>query len=174
MDSTRILDLFLFSIPAVITGLIAYFFFKMYFKNENDQRKYAINKDLQETTLPMRLQAYERLTLFLERISPNKLLTRVSPISSNKDNYEALLIQNIQQEMEHNLTQQIYVSTKCWNIINTSKNATIQIIRKANMLEKTDTADKLREVILTEMMDRLAPSDTALLAIKEEVNAILQ
>ncbi len=173
MEANRIIDLFLLTIPALITGGIAYYFFKTHVKNEDDRRRYLLNKETKETTLPLRLQAYERLTLFLERISPNKLLTRVSPISSNKEDYEALLVQSIQQEMEHNLTQQIYVSDKCWNIIITAKNTTIQLIRKANMQEKTDSADKLREVVLEEMMDRLAPSDTALLAIKKEVSELL-
>lgn len=169
MDYTRIIDLFLFAIPTVVTGLIAYYFFKTHTDNEDGRRRYLLKKDLQNESLPLRLQAYERLSLFLERISPNKLLLRVHPTSSNKDDYELLLIQNIQQEMEHNLTQQIYVSENCWNVISTAKSATVQLIRKASLSEKTDTADKLREVILTEMMDRHSPSDTALSILKQEV-----
>ena len=122
--------------------------------------------------MPLRLQAYERMALFLERITPSKLLIRVTPISSDKEQYESLLIQNIENEFEHNLSQQIYVSDKCWNIISAAKNATIQIIRKASLLEKTDTANKLREVVLTEMMERHSPSDAALSFIKQEVSEI--
>ncbi|PQV47847.1 hypothetical protein CLV33_106166 [Jejuia pallidilutea] len=172
MDSNRIIDLFLFTLPALITGMIAYYFFKTHTANEDGRRRFLLKKDLQTTSLPLRLQAYERLTLFLERISPNKLLLRVKPTSSNKDDYEALLIQNIQQEMEHNLTQQIYVSEKCWSVISTAKSATVQLIRKANLSEKTDSADKLREVILTEMMERHSPSDAAISILKEEVREL--
>lgn len=170
MDSDRIIDLFLFAIPSLIVGLIAYYFFKEHTKNEAGRRRFLLKKDLQVSSMPLRLQAYERLALFLERISPNKLMVRVVPISSNKEDYERLLIQNIEQEMEHNLAQQIYVSEKCWSIISAAKNATIQLIRKASLLEKTDTANKLREVVLTEMMERRAPSDAALSFIKEEVS----
>ncbi len=170
MDAERIIDLLLFAIPSLIVGIIAYYFFKEHTKNEDGRRRYLLKKDLQVSSMPLRLQAYERLALFLERISPNKLMIRVSPISSNKDDYEHLLIQNIEQEMEHNLSQQIYVSQKCWSIISAAKSATIQLIRKASLLEKTDTADKLREVVLTEMMERSAPSDAALSFIKEEVS----
>ncbi|WP_203258278.1 DUF7935 family protein [Hyunsoonleella ulvae] len=172
MDSSRIIDLFLFSLPALITGLIAYYFFKTHTENEDGRRRFLLKKDLQTTSLPLRLQAYERLTLFLERISPNKLLLRVKPTSSNKEDYETLLIQNIQQEMEHNLTQQIYVSEKCWGVIMTAKAATVQLIRKANLSEKTDSADKLREIILTEMMERSSPSDAAISILKEEVREL--
>ena len=169
MDSDRIIDLFLFAIPSLITGIIAYYFFKEHTKNEDGRRRFLLKKELQVNALPTRLQAYERMALFLERITPSKLLIRVTPTSSNKDDYEALIIQSIEQEFEHNLSQQIYISEKCWNIINAAKNATIQLIRKASLLEKTDTANKLREVILTEMMERRSPSDAALSFIKDEV-----
>lgn len=173
MDSSRIIDLLLFTIPSLITGLIAYYFFKEHTKNEDGRRRFLLQKDLEVSALPTRLQAYERMTLFLERIAPSKLLLRVAPTSSDKNTYEALLIQAIEQEFEHNLAQQIYVSEQCWSIINTAKNATIQLIRKASLLEKTDTADKLREVVLTEMLERRAPSDLALSFIKDEVKNIL-
>ena len=173
MDADRIIDLFLFAIPSLITGLIAYYFFKEHTKNEDGRRRYLLKKDLQVSALPTRLQAYERLTLFLERISPNKLLIRIPSKDLSKESYESLLIQSIEQEIEHNLSQQIYISDKCWGIISAAKSATIQLIRRASMLEKTDTADKLREVILTEMIERRSPSDAALSFIKEEVASLI-
>lgn len=170
MNSERIIDLILYAIPALITGIIAYYFFKEHTKNEDGRRRFLLHKDMQVNAMPLRLQAYERMALFLERITPNKLLVRVVPTSSNKEDYEALLIATIEQEYEHNLSQQIYLSDQCWGIISAAKNATIQLIRKASLLEKTDTANKLREVVLTEMMDRRAPSDAALSFIKQEVS----
>ena len=169
MEISRIIDLFLFAIPSLITGIIAYYFFKEHTKNEDGRRRFLLKKDMQVNAMPLRLQAYERIALFLERISPSKLLIRIAPNNSNKADYETLLIQSIEQEFEHNLSQQIYISDKCWSIATTAKNATIQLIRKASMLEKTDTANKLREVVLTEMMERRSPSDAALSFIKEEV-----
>ena len=170
MDTERIIDLFLYTIPALVTGLIAYYFFKEHTKNEDGRRRFLLKKDMQVNSLPIRLQAYERLTLFLERMTPSKMLIRISPKSSNKESYESLLILTIEQEFEHNLSQQIYVSDKCWSITPAAKNATIQLIRKAILLEKTDTADKLRGVILTEMMERRPPSDAALSFIRAEVS----
>ena len=169
MDTDKIIELLFNIIPALIVGAIAYYFFKQHMENEDSRRRFLLQKDMQKEAFPLRLQAYERMALLLERIAPSKLLVRVSPTSSNKDDYETLLIANIQQEFEHNLSQQIYVSDECWNIITAAKNATIQLIRKANMLEKTDTANKLREVVLTELMDKQSPSITALAYIKQEV-----
>ncbi len=169
MDSEIIINLVLFTIPALITGIIAYYFFKEHTKNEDGRRRFLLHRDMQVNAMPLRLQAYERMALFLERITPTKLLVRVIPKSSKKEDYESLLIATIEQEYEHNLSQQIYMSDECWNIITAAKNATIQLLRKASLLEKTDTANKLREVVLTEMMERRAPSDAALSYIKKEV-----
>jgi len=170
MNSERIIDLILYAIPALITGIIAYYFFKEHTKNEDGRRRFLLHRDMQVNAMPLRLQAYERMALFLERITPNKLLVRMVPKTSNKEDYETLLVATIEQEYEHNLSQQIYMTDECWGIISAAKNATIQLIRKASLLEKTDTANKLREVILTEMMERRAPSDAALSYIKQEVS----
>lgn len=168
----QFLNVLMFSIPSLITGAIAYYFFKEHIRNEEGRRRFLLHKELQVNALPLRLQAYERMVLFLERITPSNLLIRVSPISANKDDYEALLIESIGQEFEHNLTQQIYISSDCWNVITASKNATIQLIRKANLLEKTDTPNKLREIILTEMLERASTTDAALSFIKVEVSEL--
>ena len=170
MDVDKIFEVFLYAVPALITGMIAYYFFKEHTKNEDGRRRFLLHKDLQVNSLPLRFQAYERMVLFLERISPSKLLVRVNPTGSDENAYESLLVATIEQEFEHNLSQQIYISEECWNIIVAAKNATIQLIRKAGLLEKTGTADKLREVILTEMMEKRAPSDAAISYIKDEVS----
>jgi len=170
MDVDKIFEVFLYAVPALITGMIAYYFFKEHTKNEDGRRRFLLHKDLQVNSLPLRLQAYERMVLFLERISPSKLLVRVNPTGSDENAYESLIVATIEQEFEHNLSQQIYISEECWNIIVAAKNATIQLIRKAGLLEKTGTADKLREVILTEMMEKRAPSDAAISFIKDEVS----
>ncbi|MCB0398679.1 MAG: hypothetical protein KDD26_03475 [Winogradskyella sp.] len=166
----QLLNLLMYTIPTLVTGAIAYLFFREHIDNENNRRHFIIKRDLQKESYPLRLQAYERMSLFLERIKPQKLLTRVNPTSSNKEDYENLLVATIEQEFEHNLTQQVYVSDQCWSIILAAKNATIQLIRKANMNEKTDSADKLREVVLTELIDKPAPSNAALSYIKEEIS----
>jgi hypothetical protein len=169
MDTTKLIELLFYTLPALITGLIAYYFFKMHTANEEGRRRYLIHKEAQKNALPLRLQAYERLALFLERINPAKLLIRIAPQSSNKFDYEEYLISQIEVEYEHNLSQQIYISSECWDIITTAKNATIQMVRKANMSERVDTANKLREVILGDLFDKQTPSSVAIAHLKNEV-----
>ena len=132
MDNIKIIELLSYTIPAIITGVVAYYFFDAHLKNDELRRKYRLMQQSQQQALPLRLQAYERLSLFLERISPANLLIRISPLNDDKNQYENLLINMIDQEFEHNLTQQIYVTNEAWTIIRTAKNATIQIIRKTN------------------------------------------
>ena len=120
MSSESVLQLFAYLLPAVVTGLIAFYFFRLHTQNEENRRKFMIHKDAQKETLPIRLQAYERMALFLERIAVNNLVVRVAPRSSNKSEYESLLIKQIENEFEHNLSQQIYISDE-WNIIKTAK-----------------------------------------------------
>ena len=112
------------------------------------------------------------MTLFLERIDPNKLLIRVKPFADEVEKYETLLIKNIEQEFEHNLTQQIYVTSECWNLINAAKNATIHVIRQAAMHEKDNTADHMREWLLRNFMEEVTPSQKALAYVKKEVSEL--
>ncbi len=170
METTKLIELLSYTLPAVITGAVAYYFFDLHTKNEEGRRRFLLHKESQKDALPIRLQAFERMTLFLERINLPKLLIRITPISEDKNDYENYVIAQIEQEFEHNLTQQIYMSDECWTIIVTAKNATIQMIRTANLSERVDNANKLREVILNDLMDKQSPSNAALSYIKNEVS----
>ncbi len=171
-DVTLVISYFAYLLPAIVVGFVAYFFFKGHTESEEGRRRYLIQKEAQKSLLPVRLQAYERLTLFLERIDPNKLLIRVKPYSDDLQKYETLLIENIDNEYEHNLSQQIYVSPECWNLITAAKNATIQVIRQSGMNDKVDDSDKLRAFLLNHFMDEVTPSHKALMYVKKEVGEL--
>ena len=172
MDSTRIIELISYTLPTIIMAFVAYSFFELYTKNENAKRMYLLQKDTKPDTLALRLQAYERMTLFLERINPSQLLVRITPISENKNDYQNFVIAQIEQEYEHNLAQQIYVSEECWSTITTAKNATIQMILLATKNEKIADANQLREIILRDLLEKPSPSSAALAFIKNEVNQL--
>jgi len=171
-EATQIISYIAYLLPAIVVGLVAYYFFKGHTANEEGRRRYLIQKEAQKNIIPIRLQAYERLTLFLERIDPNKLLIRVKPFSDELQKYETLLIQNIENEYEHNLAQQIYVSPECWNLITAAKNATMQVIRQSSMNDKVDSSDKLRETLLNHFMGEITPSNKAMMFVKKEVSEL--
>ncbi|MCO5723451.1 hypothetical protein [Robiginitalea marina] len=170
MSGVDILQLFAYLLPAVVTGAVAFYFFRLHTNNEEGRRRYLLHKDSQKNSLPIRLQAYERMALFLERITIPSLVVRVAPKTADKTEYENQLIRNIENEFEHNLSQQIYMTDECWNVIKAAKNTTIQVIRKTAMGQQTDSADKLRELLLNESMERNSPSATALSYVKKEIS----
>jgi len=172
MSEDNILQLLFYLLPAVVTGILAFYFFNLHVRNEEKRRRFLLHKENQKQALPLRLQAYERMTLFLERIAPSSLLVRVKPGKSNKEDYATLLIKTIEQEFEHNLAQQIYVSDECWNVIKASKNATIANIRKTATKEELEDADQMRKHILNTLLEQQPPSETGLSYIKREVKTL--
>jgi len=171
MTGDDILQLFAYLLPAVVTGAVAFYFFRLHTRNEEGRRRFLLHKDSQKNTLPIRLQAYERMALFLERISITSLVVRVAPKSADKGEYEGLLIRTIENEFEHNLSQQIYMTDECWNVIKAAKNATIQAIRKSAVSE-AESADRLREDLLSDTMEKTSPSATALSFVKKEIGEL--
>ena len=169
----QILGLMVYCIPALVTGVIAFLFFREHTDNENNRRNFILKESIQKESLPIRLQAYERLTLFLERISPQNLLKRVSPISHEVEDYKSLLIQTVEQEYEHNLSQQIYVSDPCWRIVSAAKNSTIQTIVSFKNKD-VSTANDIRPLLLDILLNNEVTAEMALNFLNEEVSILLK
>ena len=169
METAKILEILGYTLPSLVTGGVAYFLFDNYFRDQQNNRRWLLQKENEKELLPMRLQAYERLTLLMERIHPAQILLRNTPVNNDKKEYENFITNQIQQEFEHNLSQQIYVSGECWSIIQTAKNATIQLIRLAAQNEKVQTAADLREFVVSSLVDKASPTYAALDLIKQEV-----
>ena len=153
-------------------GFVLYHFIELYTNNEKEKRNYLLQKESKPDVLSLRLQAYERMTLFLERINPSQLLVRITPISDDKNDYANFVIAQIEQEYEHNLAQQIYISDECWTTITTAKNATIQLILIEIKNEKISDANQLREVVLKELLNKQTPSGAALIFLRNEVRQL--
>lgn len=165
---TIIVQLFLTIIPCIVVGLIAYNFFKNYVADQDNRRLYELKKETKKEALPYRIQALERLTLFMERIDPHQLLIRVKPSDDAKTDYAQVLIGVIEQEYHHNVAQQIYVSDQCWKAIKTSKNATINLIRKAADREDVITAEELRHQLFINLETEESPSELGIQFLKRE------
>lgn len=173
MNTDKIIELAFYTLPALITGAVAYYSFQNFTESDEKRRRLNLLKENQKQALPLKLQAYERLALLLERINPSKLLIRVAPLNDDKVQYQHLLIQHIEQEYEHNLTQQIYVSDECWLMISTAKNTIIQNIRKTTMSVDIANSDKLREAILSNLLEGESATNIALSYLKTEVKEFL-
>jgi len=101
-SASELLGYLSYLIPSIIVGVIAFYFFKIFVDHQKEMQYMELRKENRSEVLPLRLQAFERLVLFLERISPGQLLSRIKPVGENKFDYENLLIASIEQEFEHN------------------------------------------------------------------------
>ena len=162
-----------YALPAAVTGYTTYYFLNRFFRYEEKKQLLAAKADLKKHALPLRLQAYERLAIFLERISPAKLVQNIKPESEDKRNYELSLIFQIESEYEHNLSQQIYVSDKCWEMISTSKNATMLFIRQISEDDKIKTSHDLQRALIERSSKEEVLTNIGLSYIRNEVSELL-
>ncbi len=147
---------------------------KEYFKKEYNMRLMEQRKETNEAIIPIKLQAYERLTLLCERIRIENLLSRLASMSADPNLLKSSLIIAIQQEFEHNISQQVYVSQSLWKIIGLAKNQTINIITKTgDNLPENATAEDFRMILMHQLANIESPLDTALMAIKKEAGILL-
>ena len=169
METEKWMELALYTLPAVVTGGVAYLMMQKFVNLDENRRKFQLLRDNQKQALPIRLQAYERMALFLERINPLKLMIRVAPFSNDTTDYMKLLIQNIEQEYEHNVTQQIYLSDEAWVMVVNAKNAIIQNLRNLATDSEIKDADQYRMKVLSSLMETESASQLALEFLKSEI-----
>lgn len=170
---------FLEILKFAIAALIVYVILKDLLKSYFDSKLVLASKtQVGPTALPandqllnLRLQAYERMALYCERIAPENLLMRIRPEGLSVAEYKLSLMLSIRQEYEHNVTQQIYLSSQLWQIIKLAGEDTIGVIAHASEnLENKADARLLHDAILniSAQRDGGAPIK-ALQALKTEV-----
>lgn len=175
MDTT-ILEILKYTIPALIVLLASYLVVNKFLVTNYKQKQLGLLKDNQETTVRLRLQAYERLVLFIERINPRSLVPRVYVSEMTVADLRQALIFNIKTEFEHNMSQQIYVSKRVWDTVRGLKEQEMNMINTiAQQLAAEAPAKELHmriiDYVLT--MPGELPSDIALQIINEEAKMIL-
>lgn len=131
------------------------------------------NKNI-EIVLPLRLQAYERMSIFLERISPSSLLLRLTPNAGTALELQHILLSEIREEYNHNVAQQIYMSNNAWEQIGYAMNETIADINNAAAEVSPDApAQDLGKKIFSLVIAReVQPTTHALTALKAEIREV--
>lgn len=162
------LEIIKITIPALIVFLTVYVLMKYHYKKIYTLETLKLRNESANATMPLRLQAYERLALFCERISPDSMLLRFRTQATTGKDLERLLILAIKQEYDHNLTQQIYVSESLWNIVELCKNQVMDIVSTAGKAQDADNPNIFSEIILN-ALEESNPVDTTLKAIRKEV-----
>jgi hypothetical protein len=127
---------------------------------------------LKDDLLPVRLQAYERIILFIERIAPESILMRLNRKGMTAAQLQSELQNTIRHEYEHNLSQQTYISTEAWQKVQTAKNQILAIINESGAeLQEGASGATLGKLILEKVMElKTPPSQVAVDYLKKEVN----
>ncbi len=172
MDTTQLYQIAAYTIPALVAGGVAYAVLNSFLNKEDSRRRYELIKENQKQALPLRLQAYERIVLFLERINPVQLLLRVPHNNLDPQSYATLLSHTIQTEYEHNITQQIYLSNEAWENILKARNSVITLIRNKSITEGINTAEEMRKAILEEVSTEEIATDIAIAFLKQELKKV--
>ena len=168
------LEILKFTLPSLITLIAVYFIVGGFLRNSENRQKLKIIRGNQKLITPIRLQAYERLVLLLERTSPEALVLRANYPATTCEQLHTELLQAIRAEFDHNLSQQLYVSVEAWNSVRNAKNYTLALINNAAKgIDANAPAIVLSRKILDMTMDLdQSIAEKAINELKREIQQI--
>lgn len=174
-EMETLFDILKITIPALIVFLTAWVLLRNLMKNEEGRRKQELILQNSRNVVPIKLQAYERIILFLERISLESLLLRISTSEMTVSQLQSALLTTIRSEFEHNLSQQIYMSPQAWEVVKNARSNMIRMINsEAEELSGTSPAIDLSKKLLEKVMElESEPTRAAIDFIKAEVGRMI-
>lgn len=170
----EVLDIAKYILPSLVVLVATLLIIKKFMDAEQRKQLYEVRKENQKATTPLRLQAYERIVLFLERISPENLVLRVHKPGMSAKLLQANLIITIKTEFEHNVAQQIYISSSSWEVVKKVKEDIIRAINiAADNLDDNATGVELGQKLF-EVMSKLekSPTHVAIGILKNEIRQL--
>ncbi len=178
---STILEILKYTVPSGIVFITAYFLLKKFMEEQRQislaqaQATAKIANNQGSTMIPTRLQAYERLILFLERIEPNQMIPRVHRPAMTASIFKRELQRTIREEFEHNLTQQIYVSSEAWKNLTESRDAVNQLIELAYKNVGDNATGVQLSSALFEILSKagVSPTAGAIEVLKAEARQLL-
>lgn len=164
-------DLIKIIIPAGIVLYAMFLTVKTMLQKQNEAKIIEIKAKNKEIVLPIRLQAYERMSLFLERISPDQIIKRVQKSEMNVAELQYLILNEIREEFNHNLSQQVYMSDEAWKIIKNAKEELIMVVNQsAKELDPEAKSIELVKKIYEESLEKKIDSiEYGLSFLKHEI-----
>ncbi len=170
-----LIDILKIILPALVVFAATYFLVQRFLSNEQSRRDFELKKANQSAITPIKIQAYERVVIFLERIHPNTLVVRVNKHGMTSHVLHQELIKAIKTEYEHNLAQQIYMSYNAWELVKNGKEEIIKLINiSATKVTHDANSNELAMMVLniTANLEKRMPSEIALEYLKKEIGQI--
>jgi hypothetical protein len=168
-------DILKITIPALIVFLTSWVLIRKMIQNDQDRRRSEIVLQNSRTVVPIRLQAYERIILYLERTSMESLLMRTNTHSMTAAQLHSSILSAIRSEYEHNLSQQIYMTQQAWEVVKNARSNTIKIVNNvAGELPESATSVDLSRGLLEKIMELdKEPTQAAIEYVKGEISRLL-
>lgn len=169
-----LLELLKIVVPAALVLYAVYLVVKSFLDKELQKQVVASREKNTEIVLPIRLQAFERMVLFLERITPGNLLRRLSKGELTARELQVVLVHEIREEFNHNLSQQLYMSEESWQAIRHAMEEVIALVNQsAEGLPDDARSIELSRRIYQKVADENAdPTGRALGQLKSEIRNV--
>lgn len=168
-------DILKITLPALLVLIAAWLTLKGILKDNRNRLRHELLIKNSATVIPIRLQAYERIVLFLERISMESLIVRVSTPGMSAGQLHTALLGAIRSELEYNLSQQIYMSPQAWEVVKSARSNITKIINsEAEKMPVNSTGMELTRRLLEKIMELdKEPTRAAIDFLKSEIAAML-
>lgn len=170
------LEILKFTIPSLITFGVAFVILNKFMQDQQETRMFEMKKSQQDFLTPIRLQAYERLVLFLERITPSNMVPRLHRNGMTAQQLQKAILKNVRSEYEHNLAQQLYVSPQVWMFIGRTKEEVVKMVNlAASKVDPNGPAIELTKVLYDIIKETKSnPTQKTLNMIKGEMTKIFK
>jgi len=167
---TDIIEISKYLFPLIVLLIAVLLILRHFAKNEITKQKFATIQGNNKLITPIRLQAYERIILLLERIKPDAMALRLQKQGISASQMQILLLGTVRKEFNHNLSQQLYISQEAWQIIVNAKEQITRLINltSTKMDKDSKSNDFVRALIETYNDFEKKPIEHAIFAIKKE------
>lgn len=174
------------NIPQILADIIILFtgifiaLMAIYYILRNDIQRFfslkaiELNKESRAQILPLRLQAHERLIIFVDRINPPNLLVRLHQQGISIATLQAGILNEIRSEYQHNVTQQLYIDSVTWGVVRKLKDDTIAMVNNTVQGLPADVNGiELSKAILQHMASiEENPYDLTIELIKKDIHRL--
>lgn len=169
------IEILKYCIPALIVLLATWIVMYKLFNNEQQKREWELKRAAQKEISPIRLRAYERLALMLERTQPEHLLMDLDVSQFTVPQLQQRLLQTIRLEFDHNVSQQIYVSEHVWELIVAARGQMLAFVSAmaAQLPPDSTSLDYAKFLLTAYNTNGETANEVALHALKEEAAKLI-
>lgn len=177
MDNMEtVLEILKYTLPALIVFITTYLVLNKLINSDQHKRKTEVLLNNQKIITPIRIQAYERMVLFLERIAPQSIVLRIQNPKMTNVELQTALLRTIRTEYEHNMAHQLYVSDRAWELVKRAKeNLTKEINQTVLQVKPDGPSIQFSKLLLERMLDNdKDPTRNAIVHLKGEIRELYQ